>query len=84
MARGAYALRARREYSIGLDAWPTMNFILHPWHLLIYILASRFNQHEQNAIDYLRTENQILRKKLGKRRIFLTAEECTAKSLDLQ
>jgi hypothetical protein len=25
-----------------------------------------------------------LREKLGKRRIFLTAEECTAKSLDLQ
>jgi len=48
-----------------------MNFILHPWYLLIYILAGWINRHQQNAIDYLKTENQILREKLGKRRIML-------------
>jgi hypothetical protein len=46
-----------------------MNFILHPWHLLIYILAGWINRHQQDAIDYLKTENQILREKLGNRRI---------------
>ena len=35
-----------------------MNFILHPWHLLIYILASWVNRHQQDAIDYLRTERR--------------------------
>ena len=48
-----------------------MNFILHPWHLLIYILAGWVNRRQQDAINYLRTENQILREKLGKRRILL-------------
>jgi hypothetical protein len=48
-----------------------MNFILHPWHLLTYILAGWINRHQQDAIDYLKTENQILREKLGNRRILL-------------
>ncbi|HUV12073.1 MAG TPA: hypothetical protein VMY18_00450 [Acidobacteriota bacterium] len=52
-----------------------MNFILHPWHLLIYLLASWINRHQQDAIDYLRTENQILREKLGKRRILLNDDQ---------
>ena len=52
-----------------------MNFILHPWHLLIYILASWVNHHQQDAIDYLRTKNQILREKLGKRRILLNDDQ---------
>ena len=52
-----------------------MNFILHPWHLLIYIGASWVNRHQQDAIDYLRTENQILREKLGKRRILLNDDQ---------
>ena len=52
-----------------------MNFMLHPWHLLIYILASWVNRHQQDAIDYLRTENQILREKLGKHRILLNDDQ---------
>jgi hypothetical protein len=52
-----------------------MNFTLHPWHLLIYIGASWINRHQQDAIDYLRTENQILREKLGKRRILLNDDQ---------
>ena len=52
-----------------------MNFILHPWHLLIYIGASWVNRPQQDAIDYLRTENQILREKLDKRCILLKDDQ---------
>ena len=48
-----------------------MNFILQPWHLLHLILAGWVNRQQQQVIEYLRTENQILREKIGKRRILL-------------
>src|SRR3974377_2452638 len=48
-----------------------MDFILQPWHLLHLILAGWVNQQQQQVNDYLRTENQILREKLGQRRILL-------------
>src|SRR5229473_7650473 len=52
-----------------------MNFILQPWQLLHLILAGWVNHQQQLAIDYLRTENQILREKLGKRRILLDDDQ---------
>jgi transposase InsO family protein len=48
-----------------------MTFALKPWQLLVMILAGWVNRRQQAAIDYLRTENQVLREKLGKRRILL-------------
>ncbi len=48
-----------------------MKFVLHPWQLLLLILAGLINQQEQNVIEYLLTENRILREKLGKKRILL-------------
>jgi hypothetical protein len=50
-----------------------MNFVLQPWQLLIAILAGWSNPQQQEVIEYLRTENQILKEKLGKRRILLDA-----------
>jgi hypothetical protein len=52
-----------------------MNFILQPWQLLHLIFAGWVNHQQQLAIDYLRTENQILREKLGKRRILLDDDQ---------
>ena len=52
-----------------------MNFILQPWQLLLLILAGWINEQQQQVIDYLRTENQILREKLGKRRILLNDDQ---------
>ncbi len=52
-----------------------MNFILQPWQLLLLILAGWINRQQQQVIDYLRTENQILKEKLGKRRILLTDDQ---------
>jgi len=48
---------------------------LEPWHLLLLILAGWINHRQQNAIEYLRTENQILKEKLGKRRILLDDDQ---------
>ena len=49
-----------------------MNTVLHPWHLFVVILAGWINRKQLEAIDYLRTENQILREACGKKRIPLT------------
>jgi putative transposase len=49
-----------------------MNFVLQPRQFLLAILAGWSNRKQQEVIEYLRTENQILKDKLGKRRILLT------------
>jgi len=48
---------------------------LHPWHLLLLILAGWINRQQQEAIEYLLTENRILREKLGKKRILLNDDQ---------
>jgi len=48
-----------------------MSFILQPWQLLLLILAGWVNREQQDIIEYLRTENQILRESHGKKRIKL-------------
>src|SRR5712692_8791494 len=52
-----------------------MNFILQPWQLLHLILAGWVNHQQQQVIDYLRSENQVLKEKLGKRRILLNDDQ---------
>ena len=46
-----------------------MNFVLKPWQLLLLILAGWINRQQQDTIEYLVTENQVLREKLGNGRI---------------
>ena len=52
-----------------------MNFVLQPWQLLLAILAGWCHSQQQQVIEYLRTENQILKEKLDKRRIVLTDDQ---------
>jgi len=52
-----------------------MNFVLQPWQLLLIILAGWMNRRQQQVIDYFRTENQILKEKLGQRRILLDDDQ---------
>jgi hypothetical protein len=52
-----------------------MNFVLQPWQLLLAILAGWSNRQQREIIEYLSTENQVLREKLGKRRILLTDDQ---------
>ena len=40
-----------------------MEFILHPWQVFLVILAGWINRQQQDVIDYLRTENQVLKEK---------------------
>ena len=55
------------------------NFIVQPWHLLVTALVGIANEEQQHVIEYLCTENQVLKEKLGKKRIMLNhrEKECT-------
>ncbi len=48
-----------------------MEFVVHPWHLLVLALSTLMNREQEKAVEYLKTENQVLREKLGKGRILL-------------
>ena len=52
-----------------------MSFILQPWQLLLVILAGWMSRQQQEVIEYLRTENQVLRERLGKKRILLSNDQ---------
>ena len=52
-----------------------MKFVLHPWQLLLLILAGWINHRQQEVIEYLRAENRVLREKLGKKRILLNDDQ---------
>ena len=52
-----------------------MKSILHPWQILLLVLAGWINRQQQNAIEYLIAENRILREEIGKKRILLNDDQ---------
>ena len=48
-----------------------MSFVLKPWQLWVVAMAGWINQQQQEVIEYLRTENQVLKETHGKKRIIL-------------
>ena len=52
-----------------------MSLVLRPWQLLLLVLAGLVNREQQKTIEYLRTENAVLREKLGKKRILLNDDQ---------
>ena len=46
-----------------------MDFNLQPWKLYLVILAGWVNRQQQEEIQYLLTENQVLKEKLGKKSV---------------
>jgi len=52
-----------------------MKALLQPRQLLLFILAGWINRRQQDAVEYLLTENRVLRAKLGKKRILLNDDE---------
>ena len=52
-----------------------ITFILRPWHLMIFYIAAWINREQQKSIEYLITENKVLREKLGKKRILLNDDQ---------
>ena len=52
-----------------------MSFILQPWHLMFFVIAGWATRQQQEVIEYLLTENQVLKEKLGKKRILLNDDQ---------
>ncbi len=52
-----------------------MDSVLHPWQFLLIGMAGWINRSQQDEIEYLRTENQVLREVVGKRRILLNDDQ---------
>ncbi len=52
-----------------------MKLVLQPWQLFVVIIASWINRQQQEVIVYLRTENAVLKEKLGKKRILLSDDQ---------
>jgi hypothetical protein len=46
-----------------------------PLMMLLMMLAGWINRQQQDAIEYLKEENKILREKFGKRRIILNDDQ---------
>jgi hypothetical protein len=54
-----------------------MNVILQPWQFFFAILAGWVNQQQQEAIDYLRTENDVLKELVSVRKsVWLSTPRC--------
>jgi putative transposase len=52
-----------------------MSFVIRPWHVFLLGISGWVNGRQQYTIEYLITENQILREKLGKKRILLDDDQ---------
>ena len=52
-----------------------MNLVLRTWHLVTIFLASWINRQQQEVIEYLRTENAVLKERIGKKRILLNDDQ---------
>jgi putative transposase len=53
-----------------------MSFVLKPWQLWVMALAGWVNEEQQAVIEYLRTENQVLKELQDKKRILLNDDQC--------
>lgn len=52
-----------------------MSAVVQPWRLLLLTVAGCINRVQQPTIEYLITENRILKEKPGKKRILLTDDQ---------
>jgi len=48
---------------------------IRPFTMLLTTLAGWINRHQQDIIEYLKTENTILRRKIAKERIILNDQQ---------
>src|ERR1700686_370651 len=52
-----------------------MSPLSYPLRFLVVALAGWINQHQREVIDYLQTENRVLREQLGPRRLRFTNDQ---------
>ncbi len=55
-----------------------MKSVLQYWHLFLFIIAGWVNRHQQDVVEYLRTENQVVptKKSVLTEVIALAASRC--------
>src|SRR3954454_11548344 len=54
---------------LGFATMDAMPRVLNPFQFVLIAVAGWMNQRQQQAIDYLREENRVLREQLGERRL---------------
>jgi hypothetical protein len=52
-----------------------MSSVLNPFRFVLIALSGWMNQRQQQAIDYLREENRVLREQLSGRRLRLNDDQ---------
>jgi transposase len=52
-----------------------MPFLLQPFHLMLLVLSEFVRKEQEKRIEFLLLENQILRKKIGGKRVLLTDDQ---------
>ena len=52
-----------------------MSFLLHPLQVVLAVLSESICREQEKVIEYLQLENQILREKLGGKRVLLSDEQ---------
>jgi len=52
-----------------------MSRLFQPWQLLVTILAGWMTEQQRQLIEYLRTENRVLKELHGKKRLLLTDDQ---------
>ena len=62
----------------------SMNAIAQPWRLLLITLAGWLNREQQQIIEYLQTENSILKEHLSRKRIRTQTNNADALQLRLK
>ena len=70
---GAPSTSAEAAVLVAMNRWSIMT--LTPWRFFLVALAGWMNRRQQEAIEYLREENRILREKLGHKRIILNVAQ---------
>ncbi len=60
-----------REFGI----FTIMSFVFQPGQLYMVILCGWMNRQQQEVIEYLQTENRVLKEKLGAKRIMLNDDQ---------
>lgn len=53
----------------------TINFVLQPWQFCFAIVAGWVNREQQQALEYVQTENAVLKEYHGKKRILLSDDQ---------
>ena len=69
------SFRIASDFVTTLSEISLMSAVLHPWQFLLVGTAGWINHSQQDEIEYLQTENQVLREIVGKKRVLLNDDQ---------